>query len=421
MEPKLISAVHTLNDRNHHNAMTFVKFLKLMKLNRLDLSGKPYLYSRRGIKMKLTPLLLIAVFAGQQLLAQDPDTQFKIFGHLTAAAEEVDGEYASNFSLGEQDLFVLSQITPRISLLGETVVGPNNVEGHGGSGFKISVERARLKYQHRNWLSVIVGKMHTPVNYWNDVYHHGRLFFPTIDRPKSFGLSIPIHSLGLRLQGQNIGGIGFGYDFVVANGMSANDVTDGSAQKSITAAVHIKPEERMRIGFSAYRDRIFSNMIGSHAGHSSKYHYAMGDPNFYALDLDFELYCFSFWRNKGKWETLIESTWNRTAISDTNDPDLTGGLDSLGTSNNYTMYLFASRKVTKRDGIYGLFDCSSYEEVDLHLKSHRQYKFGLGWSREFSPYIKSQIQIERYLGVDGYEVPADDAWELKFRLAYCIF
>ena len=69
-------------------------------------------------------LLLLAVFAGQQLLAQDPDTQFKIFGHLTATAEEVDGEYASNFSLGEQDLFVLSQITPRISLLGETVVGP---------------------------------------------------------------------------------------------------------------------------------------------------------------------------------------------------------------------------------------------------------------------------------------------------------
>ena len=86
------------------------------------------------------------------------------------------------------------------------------------------MERARLKYEFREWLSVIVGKMHTPVNYWNDVYHHGRLFFPTIDRPRSFGTHVPIHTLGLRLQGQNIGKLRFGYDLVIGNGMSSNDV-----------------------------------------------------------------------------------------------------------------------------------------------------------------------------------------------------
>lgn len=402
--------------------MTFINPMKTIDLMRYCSPVKHYLYSMQfSVPQKLVVLIFLFSGLGPGLLAQDPVTQFKIFGHLTAVAEDNNGDAKSDFSLGEQDLFVFSEITPRISLLGETVVTPQNVAGHGSVDFKVSIERARLKYQYREWLSFIVGKMHSPVNYWNDVYHHGRLFFPTIDRPKSFGLSIPIHTLGLRLQGQNIGNIGFGYDLVIGNGMSSNDVSDGSTQKSLTAAIHIKPEERMRIGISAYRDQIFRNTVGSHAGHSSTYHYMMGDPNFYPLDLDFELYCFSFWRNKGKWETLIESTWNRTGISDSNAPELVAGLDSLSTSNNFTLYLFASRKVSKRDGIYALFDASDYEEDDLHLKSHKQSKYGIGWSREFSPYLKSQIQVERYTGVEGFEVSADDKWEIKFRLAYCIF
>lgn len=402
--------------------MTIIKPMKSVNWVGFYSPVNHYLYSMQlSLQQKLALLLLLLSGIGSGLFAQDPVTQFKIFGHLTAVVEDNNGDDRSDFSLGEQDLFVFSEITPRISLLGETVVTPQNVAGHGSTNFTVSVERARLKYQYREWLSFIVGKMHSPVNYWNDVYHHGRLFFPTIDRPKSFGLSIPIHTLGLRLQGQNIGSLGFGYDLVIGNGMSSNDVSDGSTQKSITAAVHIKPEERMRIGISAYHDVIFRNAAGAHAGHSSGYHNMMGEPNFYPLDLDFELYCFSFWRNKGKWETLLETTWNRTGISDSNEPELVAGLDSMGTSNNYTLYLFLSRKVSKRDGIYGLFDASSYEESDLHLKSHKQAKFGLGWSREFSPYLKSQIQLERYTGAEGFEVPADDKWELKFRLAYCIF
>lgn len=47
--------------------------------------------------------------------------------------------------------------------------------------------------------------MHTPVNEWNDAYHHGRLFFPTIDRPYSFGEFVPVHEVGLRLSGENLG------------------------------------------------------------------------------------------------------------------------------------------------------------------------------------------------------------------------
>ena len=223
-----------------------------------------------------------------------------------------------------------------------------NSHGHSAADYKVSLERARLKYEYREWLSVIVGKMHTPVNYWNDVYHHGRLWFPVIDRPRSFGTSIPIHTLGLRLQGQNIGKLKFGYDLVVGNGMSSNDVTDGSGQKSVTAAVHIKPEKRTRISLSAYRDVIYGNSVGAHAGHSGPFHYNMGEVGYYPVDLDFDLYCFSVYRNKGKWEVLLETSLNRTGLSDSNDPALVGELDTLGTSTNATLFFYAGHKVGKR-------------------------------------------------------------------------
>jgi hypothetical protein len=362
------------------------------------------------------------LMSGATAFAQDkPNTQFYLYGHLTSNLELEDNAFASDFSLGEHDLFVQSTISPRFSFLSETVVGPVNSQGHSAADYKVSLERARLKYEYREWLSVIVGKMHTPVNYWNDVYHHGRLFFPVIDRPRSFGTSVPIHTLGLRLQGQNIGKLKFGYDLVVGNGMSSNDVTDGSAQKSITAAVHIKPEKRTRISLSAYRDVIYNNMVGAHAGHGGPYHYSMGELGFYPVDLDFELYCFSVYRNKGNWEMLLETTLNRTGLNDGNDPDLVNGLDSLGTSNNTTLFFYAGHKVGKRGRLYGLVDLTDYEERDLHIKSNQLAKFGLGWQHEFSPLVKSQIQVERYTGRDGFEIPADDKWELKFRIAYCLF
>jgi len=355
--------------------------------------------------------------------AQDPTTQFQIFGHVTSAVEQENNERFSDFSLGEHDFFVQCKTIPRISFLSETVVAPLNVAGHGMTDFKVSIERARLKFQHREWFSVIIGKMHSPVNYWNDVYHHGRLFFPTIDRPRSFGSVVPIHTLGLRLQGQNIGALNFGYDLVVGNGMSSNDVSDGSLQKSFTAAVHIKPEERMRIGISAYRDQIAANSVGAHSGHSSTFHYMMGSPNWYPVDLDFELYCFSLYRKSSKWETLLETSWNRSGLSDSNDPELVGGLDSLGTSNNYTFFLFAGKTIgkKKRDQIYGLVDLTDFEERDLHIKSNQLMKFGVGWAREFSPLVNIRAQVERYTGNEGFEIPKDDKWELKVRVAYCLY
>ncbi len=382
----------------------------------------PYFYGMHLTALRAALLIGIGISAiPRALQAQEPNTQVQMFGHVTANIEQENGESYSDFSLGEHDFFVQSKISPRISFLSETVVGPINA-GHGASDYKVSIERARLKYQYREWLSIIVGKMHTPVNYWNDVYHHGRLFFPTIDRPRSFGTVVPIHTLGMRLQGQNIGALNFGYDLVLGNGMSSNDVTDGTMQKSLTAAVHIKPEAQTRIGFSAYFDRVANNNVGTHAGHGHIWHYHEGDDGFHAVDLDFQLYCFSLYRKKGKWETLMEASLNRTGLSESNVLDsLTVGLDTLGTSNNTTFYWYAGHKVGKRSMILGLVDLTHFEEIDLHIKSNQMLKFGVGYAHEFSPLVNVRVQMERYTGREGFTIPKQDKWELKFQVAYCIF
>ena len=169
----------------------------------------------RTVLVSLIFLFAVVDVCGQAVGKKRVNVKF--FGHVGYTADADTGEWANTFSLGEQSIFITANITDRISFLGETTikwVGSKNT-------FSPGIERVQIKYDYFGKHSVLIGKMHTPVNYWNDVYHHGRLFFPTIDRPKSFKYLVPVHTLGLRLQGQNMGKIGFGYDLMIGNGISS--------------------------------------------------------------------------------------------------------------------------------------------------------------------------------------------------------
>jgi hypothetical protein len=124
---------------------------------------------RASYRPSLYSLLIIAL---NQFYARGQNGNIKIFGHQTFSIEKEESEELfSNYSIGEHDLFVTNNFSKKWSFLGEIIVGPTS------TGFKSSIERARVKFAINNKHSVILGKMHTPVNYWNDVYHHGRLFF----------------------------------------------------------------------------------------------------------------------------------------------------------------------------------------------------------------------------------------------------
>lgn len=204
-----------------------------------------------AIRIKKTfyilPFLIYISFSSS-LFAQN--TQIR--GFVDALTSYKKGKVS--FGFGEQDLFITSEISDRLSFLGESVF---KYTPSSPTEFSVSIERIVIKYNIQGNNNIIIGKIHTPINYWNDTYHHGRVFFPTIERPLLFAAEIiPLHTTGINFQGHDFGKIKFGYDVVIGNGLGSADVLDNDKRKSFTAAVHIKPADNLRLGVSFYNDAI---------------------------------------------------------------------------------------------------------------------------------------------------------------------
>lgn len=172
------------------------------------------------------------------------------------------------FGLGEQDLFITSELNDRISFLGESVF---KFSASSATLFNVSIERVIFKYNFYGNHNLLVGKVHTPVNYWNYTYHHGRVLFPTIERPLLFSANIiPLHNTGIGVQGQNFGPQKFGYDLFVGNGIGASEINDNDNRKSVTAGVHISPKDGLTLGVSYYNDQIAKG-AHMHDGGTNRY------------------------------------------------------------------------------------------------------------------------------------------------------
>jgi hypothetical protein len=263
------------------------------------------------------------------------------------------------------------------------------------------MERAQLKYDYYKNHSLVVGKMHTPVNYWNDVYHHGRLFYPTIDRPTSFSYLVPIHSLGLRAQGQNLGRWNFGYDICASNSIASTDVMDSTLNKAITAAAHIKPIEGLRIGASYYNDYMSSNKPGSHAGHTAVNTEYKGFVNF-------ELTCFSIAYFGKHLEFLSESFYNKNRT------------DSASVAENYSQFAYAGWRFKEKHVIYGLFDYMDISRNERHTKRVNVIKTGIGYKIDVLNNCVIKLQFERMESGDDHLFHEHNSvrHDIRIQLAY---
>jgi len=255
-----------------------------------------------------------------------------------------------SFALGEQDLFITSQLNDRFSFLGESVF---KYEPDEATDFSVSVERVVIKYNVQGNNNIIIGKVHTPINYWNDTYHHGRVFFPTIARPLLFAAEIiPLHTLGIAAQGHDFGSARFGYDFMIGNGLGSNPVSDNDNYKSITAAVHIKPVDNMRIGMSYYHD-----IISQGADVEGK------TINWRVVQ---QLFTGSFAYFGKKFELLTEST---LASNNT---------DTTGTRQTLASYLYTGYKITPKIIPYIRVDNLHYQDGEVYYTKDNTTAFLLG-------------------------------------------
>ncbi|MEN9334155.1 MAG: hypothetical protein RLY35_1335 [Bacteroidota bacterium] len=324
----------------------------------------------------------------------------KMYGHMQYNMDKFDQDKNSYFSLGEQDFFVTAKLTDRISFLGETVV---KYDAATSAKFAPSIERAQMKWDYFGNHSIIMGKIHTPVNTWNDEYHHGRLFFPTIDRPLFFSTMVPVHTSGVSFRGQYLGRLNFGYDLVIGNGISSTDAYDASTNKAVMAGMHIRPDENTRIGVSYYNDYMPINKPGVHSGHA-------GYNSGYLGPLNFELYSLSIKRFTDQYEFMSESGYG---INTT---------DSLGRAENFASFNYLGVKVKEVSTIYALADFMHIADNDLHSPRGKQMKTAIGYKYEFSETCNVKFQVERTISSDTHLNNQGDMqverYDFKFQLAY---
>lgn len=321
--------------------------------------------------------LALTCLAAPALQAQHTHVQTNVYGHLEQTTRRSEGQTDAFFTMGEHSFFAVGSNGSRTTFLGEFSVR----SGAGSSsGFVASIERALVRYAYADRHAVIVGKVHSPVNYWNDTYHHGRIFFPTVDRPLAFSHIVPIHTLGVQLQGQNLGTARFGYDVMVGNGISSSDASERGDTPAMLAAVHVKPIDGMRLGVSYYRDNMEANGYGAHSGHTVTS--AERPAELYTGPMDYRLASASLAYFGERVEFLQEFTLNTTRT------------DSLGLARNHAAFTYAGLRIAERYVPYVLTDRLFVADNDLHTYPEDERRVALGIRFEWSPVMHLKVQAE---------------------------
>lgn len=293
------------------------------------------------------------------------DWSLKLFGHIEAVAGDRE-LFTDDLSLGETALFVTGRLSSRWSLLSEVSFQPKYYRDD-----TVKVERIRLKYQlsPEHWVSF--GKMHTPVNEWNDTYHHGRLFFPTIDRPQSFAEFVPIHEVGLRFSGEGLGNQNAFYDVVVGSGQSAHDDIFPNGAKSLTVSGGLWVNDNLKWRLSIYRDKLIDHV--SKASHGAMVDLSEGDKS---KDLEYTAYASSLNYQGSAFDAKTEIF----------------AFKSEGASTSYSFFQRVGRSLSANLAPYVFFDFLRVDPSELHFAPGHSRKVGLGL--EWLPGAATSLKLE---------------------------
>lgn len=167
----------------------------------------------------------------------------------------------SGFSEGQFVLHFGSVLAPKLTFFGEVSLTAR------ASSFNAVVERAIIKYDFGDAAKLSFGRYHTPINWWNNAYHHGQWLQTTISRPemtKFGGRFVPVHFVGGLLEGVNpAGGMNLSYKAGVGNGRGndpsqAGDAGDSNNNRAWLLTADLRPDAlyEMEVGAAFYNDKI---------------------------------------------------------------------------------------------------------------------------------------------------------------------
>src|SRR5579859_5233493 len=198
-----------------------------------------------------------------------PSTHIAGFSDIDFASTDKKGSH-SGFNEGQFVLHLSSALSSKVSFFGELSMTARSDAGTGSpsaTGFNVEVERSIIQFQENDYFKVSFGRYHTPINYWNETFHHGQWLQTSISRPEmaQFGGSfLPIHFVGALVEGAvPAGGMNLNYNFGLGNGRSgvisrAGDWGDINNNRAWLVNLFSRPSALygLQFGASVYRDLI---------------------------------------------------------------------------------------------------------------------------------------------------------------------
>jgi hypothetical protein len=188
---------------------------------------------KMSLRIVSLPILLAAQLASAQP-SEPLEIDWHIFSHIDGYITDATPYNAPHdrLILGETSILATGQVSDRISFLYEGSLQAKRYRQKAWKNLRWQI-RYDLNDRHR----LVIGKNHTPINQWNDMFNHGRVFFPTIERPMSLLEFIPMHDHVVRASGYLSEDLHFFYDLTAGSGHEYENELFSHGIKSYTAAL----------------------------------------------------------------------------------------------------------------------------------------------------------------------------------------
>lgn len=219
--------------------------------------------SARTVVLAFGVLLPAAPLLGQ---AMDDGPSVSVMGFGDVDFEASDASGPEGFRLGQFVGHVSAALSDRVNVFGEVAATSRTDE------VRFTVERLIVRYDLRDEFKIGAGRYHTPIDYWNESYHHGLWLQTTAARPEAIGGAsvIPVHFVGLMVEGTVPGRAGLGYAAGVGNGRHGNVSLSGEAgdineNRALIGELYLAPSalRGLRVGGAFYADRLTPDGAGA--------------------------------------------------------------------------------------------------------------------------------------------------------------
>lgn len=275
---------------------------------------------RHLLPNSLLQKLIIGLFLmmGFSALAQ-PNTSIRIYGHpgfdfYKSNDQNSSGSY---FRGGPLVLFVTSQLSEKVSVAGEL-----NLHYMAATGAETELERMYIKYDWKPAMHISLGRMYSPIGFWNVNYNFGLVLQPNISRPRILnpthdGGFIQTREIGLQLGGDGIGKAGFFYRFLIGNGIGRNGGLLGvpyelGSRMAYTLQVGIEPVEGLKLSVSGVTNQLASDsqtQFGDVVPERMNAQMIAASLSNMSIDKKFE-FIAEVYANKHDYQTLDDETLN---------------------------------------------------------------------------------------------------------------